>query len=87
MWMSICLQVCLCTVYILGAHGDQKRVSDFLELELQIVVSHHAMLVLEIEPGPWEEQSVPLTAVPTMDSPWLLILKPIALSPCFFLQT
>lgn len=63
-----------------------ERVSDFLELELQTIVSHHAMLVLETEPGHWEEQPVPLTAVPSMESPWLLILKPIAISPCFLLR-
>ena len=31
----------LYTTFTLGAHGDQKRPSDALELELQVVVSHH----------------------------------------------
>jgi hypothetical protein len=32
-----CLHVCLCTMYMPRAHRGQKRVSDPLELELQIV--------------------------------------------------
>ena len=38
---AFCLHVCLCTTYMPGAYGVQKRVLDPLELELQTVVSHH----------------------------------------------
>ena len=31
--------LCLCTAYIPGVHGGQKRVLDSLKLELQTVVS------------------------------------------------
>ena len=30
-----CLHVCLCTTYMLGAHGGQKQVSDPMGLELE----------------------------------------------------
>jgi hypothetical protein len=33
------LHVCLCIMP--NALGDQKKVSDFMELELQMVLSHH----------------------------------------------
>lgn len=35
------LNICMCTVYVLGAHGGQKRTPDTLELDLQVAVSHH----------------------------------------------
>ena len=38
-WM-FCLHVCLCITCMPGAHRGQKRASDSLELELQMVVSH-----------------------------------------------
>lgn len=31
----------VCTLYVSGAHGDQKRVLDPLELELETVMRHH----------------------------------------------
>lgn len=41
---------CLCTICIPGAHRNQKKKLDPLELELQeIVLSHH--VALRIEPG------------------------------------
>lgn len=40
MWV-ICLYVCLYTVCMLSACGGQKRTSDPLEPELQMVVTHH----------------------------------------------
>lgn len=33
-----------CTIYMSGAHGDQKGVSDPLKPELQIIVSGHVVL-------------------------------------------
>lgn len=33
--------ICLCTMCVLGAFGGQGRVSDPLELELQLVLSHN----------------------------------------------
>lgn len=33
--------LCLGTKYMPGVHGDQKIVSDPLEVELQMIVSHH----------------------------------------------
>lgn len=33
------LSLCLCTVYVPGDLGDQKRASDPLRLELEIAVS------------------------------------------------
>ena len=37
--VSVCL--CLCTICIPAAQRGQKRASDSLKLELQMVVSHH----------------------------------------------
>lgn len=31
----------LCTIFVPGACGDEKRESDLVELELQVIVSHH----------------------------------------------
>lgn len=36
-----CLRVCLCTTHVPGALGCQKKASDALECELQVVVSCH----------------------------------------------
>ena len=36
-----CLHVCLCTTFMLGTHGSQKKVLAPLGLELQLVVGHH----------------------------------------------
>ena len=41
MCMMFCLSEYMCTPCILAAGGGQKRASDLLELELQMVVSHH----------------------------------------------
>jgi hypothetical protein len=35
------LHVYLCTICVSGAHGDQKKVLNPLELELQMVMSCH----------------------------------------------
>ena len=39
MSIGISLAVCPCTMHVPGANRGQKRVSDALELELQVVVS------------------------------------------------
>jgi hypothetical protein len=44
--------------------GGQKRVSDLLELELEMVVSHHWVLGIKPRSFPLEEQPVLLTAKP-----------------------
>lgn len=36
-----CLSVWLCTMYVFGVQGDQKKVLNPVELDLQVVVSHH----------------------------------------------
>lgn len=36
-----CLHVCVCSMYMPGALGSQKRLSESLELELSMVVSCH----------------------------------------------
>lgn len=36
-----CLHVFMCTTYMSGAHRDQKRESDTIELELQRVVNYY----------------------------------------------
>lgn len=41
MHMSVCLQVHMCTMCVPGAQGNQKRVSDPTELELQRGASCH----------------------------------------------
>jgi hypothetical protein len=41
LWMDIYLHICMCITCMPGFHGDQKRASDPLEPELQMVVSHH----------------------------------------------
>jgi hypothetical protein len=33
--------VCVCVQCVSGAHRGRKRPSDLMELELQLVVSHH----------------------------------------------
>lgn len=45
------LQVCLCTMFVSGAHGDQETASKPLELKFQVVVTCHrvCMCVLGIE--------------------------------------
>lgn len=42
-----CLHVCICTIYMPGSHGVQKRVSDPLELELWMVMSTLWMVGIE----------------------------------------
>lgn len=39
MFMGVCQHLHFCTSCAL-AHGDQKKTSDALELELQVAVSH-----------------------------------------------
>lgn len=36
-------------MYMLGIHGGQKRVSDLMDLELQIIVSHHVDVETRIQ--------------------------------------
>jgi hypothetical protein len=40
MLISICLHVCISTTLVLNAYGGQKRVSDPLDPEFQMVLSH-----------------------------------------------
>lgn len=46
----MCMRVCLCTICPPGIHGNQKRLSDPLELQLQTCWA--MMWVLGIEPRP-----------------------------------
>lgn len=39
-WM-FCLHICLCTICVLRAYGDQRRALAPLNLGLQMVVSYH----------------------------------------------
>lgn len=39
-----CLHVCMCTTLIPGARGVEERMSDPLELELEMFMSHHSVL-------------------------------------------
>lgn len=39
--MIFYLHVCLCDMCLLGAHKGQSRMLDFLELELQVMMSRH----------------------------------------------
>lgn len=36
-----CLYMCLCSICVPDAHGREKRVSDVIKLELQVIVSHY----------------------------------------------
>lgn len=40
----------MCTIYVSGAHRNQRRISDSLDLELQVVVSH-PLWALGSKPG------------------------------------
>lgn len=46
------LPACMCTICVSGAYGSQKKVLDFLDLQLQDVVSSH------VGPGNWSEVRV-----------------------------
>lgn len=48
-----------------GAHRDQKRASDLLEMELQLVVSL-LLWVLRIELGSLQDQCAHLSAEPSL---------------------
>lgn len=39
--MSVLSALCMCTTDVLGVHGDHKKASDLLELELRMVVKHY----------------------------------------------
>lgn len=41
MHKCMCLHICMLTTKVPGTHGGQKRLSDSLELGLQIAVSHN----------------------------------------------
>jgi hypothetical protein len=49
-----------CASHVSSAQGSQKRTSDLLELELDVVVSH-CVGGWELKLDPPEKQSVPLT--------------------------
>lgn len=57
----VCLPVCLCTMYMPGAHKCRKRTWDHLELELQITESQPPCRSLEWNPRQPEEWPVHLT--------------------------
>lgn len=57
------LHVCLC--FAGGVHGDQKKALDALELELEIVVSHHVGAG-EPNPDSLQEQLL-LAAEPSLE--------------------
>lgn len=61
MYWVFCLNVCVCVMYMPVALGSQKRGSDPLEMELQVVVNHHVQC-WELDPGPRQGQVVPLPA-------------------------
>ena len=62
--MYVCVYVCMYTTCMFGAHGSQKRVSDLLEVELQIVVSHQGCR--EPKLCSLEEQQVLFIAEPSL---------------------
>lgn len=37
---EVCLPICICTTCMSDASGGQRRMSDYLELELGMVMSH-----------------------------------------------
>jgi hypothetical protein len=39
--MNVSLHICVCTMYVLGAHRSQKKSLDSLGLWLETVVSYH----------------------------------------------
>lgn len=40
-YMYVCLCEFICTTCVQGAHVGQERMSDLLELESEVIVSHH----------------------------------------------
>jgi pentatricopeptide repeat protein len=62
------MDVCLCTMYMTGAHRSQKRVLDALELVLQMVTDgcEPPCEWWDSNPGPLESLSVLLTTKPTL---------------------
>lgn len=58
-----CLPVCMCTTCVPGALGGQKRASDPLGLELQVL---SFMCMLEIKSRFLGEQHMFLTPEPTL---------------------
>lgn len=39
--LDVCLHVCLCAACMSGAHGNQKKLLNLLELESEAVVTCH----------------------------------------------
>lgn len=66
-----CLHVCLCTTYMLGAHGGQKQVSDPMGLELETTPCG----CWEVNPGPLEQQQVLLTSRLSLQPPNNQVIK------------
>jgi hypothetical protein len=56
-WVSVCRYVHMSA----GAHGSQKRASDFLNLELQAIV-RHSVWMLDLNSGLLHEQQAFLAA-------------------------
>lgn len=63
-WGVFCRHVYLCTTYMICAHGYHKRVSDFLGLKLQMIVSCCGFH--ETNPGPFQEQPALWTVQPSL---------------------
>ena len=42
--VNVCMHVCMCTIYMYGTQGGQKRAPGPLELELWMVVNLYAVL-------------------------------------------
>lgn len=68
----MCVSVCVFVRVHADALGGQKRALDPLELELQLTVSHPAMVVGK---GPLEEQSSKLGTTEPSPGSWLLFLR------------
>lgn len=63
------LQICLFTMCMPGVQGDQKPMSDTLELELHLIVNHHVVTVNQ--PG----SSAQAASAQTIELPGSLFLR------------
>lgn len=67
--MYRCFLVCLCVICAAGAPGGQRRVSEPLELELQVVCEPPCGC-WEFNPGPLEEQPLDLNSELSLKNPF-----------------
>lgn len=66
----LCLHVCICTTCVSIVHGGQKKLSNPLELKLQIIVIRHVGAGNQI----WVLcKKVPLTPGPPLQPPDILL--------------